>query len=139
MTDLSNLRTASLYINNQLLSRGLLRDGRAIDFADPAGASKGDGKDNSDNDNTANTMARVISIVNDLILRRDVRKRHFFCTTFIFVRAHANTLTQTDSATPNTANLSRQPCAPSAPSPSAKPTTCTAQSNATPTSSAAPT
>lgn len=84
MTDLSNLRTASLYINNQLLSRGLLRDGRAIDFADPAGKKKGkEGKDGGkdddekteerdDKDSTADTMSRVISVVNDLILRRDV-------------------------------------------------------------------
>lgn len=78
MTDLSNLRTASLYINNQLLSRGLLRDGRAIDFADPAGKKKqkdgGEDDDQKDDkaDSTADTMSRVISVVNDLILRRDV-------------------------------------------------------------------
>jgi hypothetical protein len=73
MTDLSNLRTASLYINNQLLSRGLLRDGRAIDFADPAGQSQEGKADDKAGDNTAETMSRVISVVNDLILRRDVR------------------------------------------------------------------
>jgi hypothetical protein len=63
MVDTENLRTASLYINNQLLSRGLIRDGQNIDFADPG---KGDGS-------TAATMGRIMSIVNDLILRRDVR------------------------------------------------------------------
>ncbi|KAH7326237.1 Afadin and alpha-actinin-binding-domain-containing protein [Stachybotrys elegans] len=56
-----NLRTASLYINNQLLSRGLLRDGQAIDFADP-----GDHPED-----VAATMGAIIGIVNDLILRRD--------------------------------------------------------------------
>jgi hypothetical protein len=65
MIDTDNLRTASLYLNNQLLSRGLLRDGQAIDFADPAH----DGVD------AAATMGRIMSVVNDLILRRDVSDR----------------------------------------------------------------
>lgn len=63
MADLENLRTASLYINNQLLSRGLLRNGQSIDFAEPYNGEEGD----------ALTMARIIGVVNDLILRRDVR------------------------------------------------------------------
>ncbi|RYO83134.1 hypothetical protein DL762_006302 [Monosporascus cannonballus] len=58
-----NLRTASLYINNQLLSRGLLRDGQSIDFADPGRCDGG----------VQATMGKVMSVVNDLILRRDVR------------------------------------------------------------------
>jgi len=62
MADLENLRTASLYINNQLLSRGLLRDGQSIDFTNP---------ESSEGGSTA-TMGRIISVVNDLILRRDV-------------------------------------------------------------------
>lgn len=57
-----NLKTASLYINNQLLSRGLLRNGQTIEFARP---DKGEG-------GMEETMGRVISVVNDLILRRDV-------------------------------------------------------------------
>lgn len=62
MIDFDNLRTASVYINNQLLSRGLLRDGRIIDFDSPG-----------DNDyDLAETMGRIMSVVNDLILRRDV-------------------------------------------------------------------
>ncbi|RYP55970.1 hypothetical protein DL771_012225 [Monosporascus sp. 5C6A] len=63
MIDSENLRTASLYINNQLLSRGLLRDGQNIDFADPGRCDGG----------VQATMGKVMSIVNDLILRRDVR------------------------------------------------------------------
>lgn len=63
MIDPENLRTASLYINNQLLSRGLLRDGQNIDFADPEGSDGG----------LPVAMGRIISVVNDLILRRDVR------------------------------------------------------------------
>jgi len=62
MIDLENLRTASLYINNQLLSRGLLRDGQSIDFAHPGDSES----------EVADTMGRIISLVNDLILRRDV-------------------------------------------------------------------
>lgn len=62
MIDTDNLRTASLYINNQLLSRGLLRDGQSIDFANPF---KGD-------DDGTIVMGRIMSVVNDLILRRDV-------------------------------------------------------------------
>lgn len=60
--DTDNLRTASLYINNQLLSRGLLRDGQSIDFANP-------GKPGRDADST---MGQIMTVVNDLILRRDV-------------------------------------------------------------------
>ncbi len=63
MIDPDNLRTASLYINNQLLSRGLLRDGQDIDFADPEGSDGG----------LQVAMGRIIGVVNDLILRRDVR------------------------------------------------------------------
>lgn len=63
MIDFENLRTASLYINNQLLSRGLLRDGRSIDFDHPA---------SDDGHDLPNTMGRIMGVVNDLILRRDV-------------------------------------------------------------------
>jgi hypothetical protein len=63
MIDPENLRTASLYINNQLLSRGLLRDGQNIDFANPEECEGG----------LQAAMGRIISVVNDLILRRDVR------------------------------------------------------------------
>ncbi|KAI0186490.1 Afadin and alpha-actinin-binding-domain-containing protein, partial [Xylaria flabelliformis] len=66
MIDPENLRTASLYINNQLLSRGLLRDGQNIDFADPEGSDDG----------LQINMGRIISVVNDLILRRDRDAEH---------------------------------------------------------------
>jgi hypothetical protein len=61
--DDSNLRTASVYINNLLLSRGLLKNGAEIDFARP---DRGDG-------GVEGTMGRIMGVVNDLILRRDVR------------------------------------------------------------------
>ncbi|PHH63831.1 hypothetical protein CDD81_5388 [Ophiocordyceps australis] len=61
MIDTANLRTASLYINNQLLSRGLLRDGQTIDFANLGHYDDG----------VPDTASRIIKLVNDLILRRD--------------------------------------------------------------------
>jgi hypothetical protein len=57
-----NLRTASAYINNLLLSRGLLRNGQSINFARP----------DKDEGGLESTMGRIMSVVNDLILRRDV-------------------------------------------------------------------
>ncbi|KAK4457202.1 Afadin and alpha-actinin-binding-domain-containing protein [Cladorrhinum samala] len=66
MIESENLRTASLYINNQLLSRGLLRDGHSIDFSHP-GETDGE---------VADTMSRIMSVVNDLILRRDRDAEH---------------------------------------------------------------
>ena len=60
--DLQNLQTASHYLNNLLLARGLLRDATPLDFASPAAAKGG----------LESTMAKVISLVHDLVLRRDV-------------------------------------------------------------------
>ncbi|KAL8873476.1 MAG: hypothetical protein Q9174_001068 [Haloplaca sp. 1 TL-2023] len=57
----SNLVTASTYINNLLLSRGLLRNGKPIDFATPEKATGG----------VDATMTKVMNLVHDLILRRD--------------------------------------------------------------------
>lgn len=69
-----NLFTASDYINNLLLARGLLRNGKPIDFARPENAPGG----------TDDTMSRVINLVHDLVLRRDVCIYYFLwmiCTT----------------------------------------------------------
>jgi hypothetical protein len=60
--DSFNLKTASTYLNNLLLARGLLRNGKSIEFARP---SKGEG-------GTEATMAQIINLVHDMILRRDV-------------------------------------------------------------------
>ena len=60
--DLQNLQTASHYLNNLLLARGLLRDAIPLDFANP-GAAKG---------GLETTMAQIIRLVHDLVLRRDV-------------------------------------------------------------------
>ncbi|OJD17635.1 hypothetical protein AJ78_02285 [Emergomyces pasteurianus Ep9510] len=56
-----NLHTASDYINNLLLARGLLRNGKPINFARPESAPGG----------TDDTMSKVINLVHDLVLRRD--------------------------------------------------------------------
>ncbi|KAM0333037.1 hypothetical protein ACHAQA_001694 [Verticillium albo-atrum] len=79
MSDNDNLRTASLYINNQLLSRGLLSDGHSIDFARPERNPGG----------VDATMGKVMSIVNDLILRRDrdAQNREALSTTLRTLRA----------------------------------------------------
>lgn len=61
--DQDNLQTASTYINNILLARGLLKSGQPIEFAHPE----------KDEGGIGGTMARVINLVNDLVLRRDVR------------------------------------------------------------------
>jgi hypothetical protein len=62
--DSYNLKTASTYINNLLLARGLLRNGKPIEFAHP---SRGEGGKEA-------TMAQIINLVHDLILKRDVGK-----------------------------------------------------------------
>jgi hypothetical protein len=62
-----NLKTASTYINNLLLTRGLLRNGKPIEFARPHKADGG----------TDATMAEIINLVHDMILRRDVSLRHY--------------------------------------------------------------
>jgi hypothetical protein len=56
-----NLQTASTYINNLLLARGLLKNGKPIDFARP---ENGGGTDA--------TMAKIVNLINDLVFRRDV-------------------------------------------------------------------
>lgn len=61
-----NLQAASTYINNVLLARGLLKSGQPIDFANPEDEEGG----------TAATMGRIINLVNDLVLRRDVRSHN---------------------------------------------------------------
>lgn len=66
-----SLRTASSYINNLLLSRGLLRNGQPIAFATPTEAEGGVGA----------TMAKVMNLVHDLILRRDVCFHGIRCCT----------------------------------------------------------
>ncbi|KAF4595151.1 Ribosomal RNA-processing protein 7 [Ophiocordyceps camponoti-floridani] len=67
MIDAQSLHTASLYINNQLVSRGLLQDGQGIDFAHAGDDSP---------EAACERAGRIIGIVNDLILRRDRDAQH---------------------------------------------------------------
>lgn len=62
--DPHNLQKASEYINNLLLSRGLLRNGKPIEFVVPSPTS-GEGESDA-------VSAKIINLVHDLILRRDV-------------------------------------------------------------------
>ncbi|KAI1953491.1 hypothetical protein LOZ12_003943 [Ophidiomyces ophidiicola] len=55
------LENASEYLNNLLLARGLLRNGKAIDFAGLATAPDG----------VEDTMTRIINLIHDLVMRRD--------------------------------------------------------------------
>ncbi|KAJ5632149.1 Afadin/alpha-actinin-binding [Penicillium lividum] len=64
--DAHNLQAASTYVNNILLARGLLNDGASIDFAHPENEEGG----------TEATMARIINLVNDLVIRRDRESEH---------------------------------------------------------------
>lgn len=101
--DSYNLKTASSYINNLLLARGLLRDGKPIEFAHP---SKGAGGKEA-------TMAQIINLMHDLVLRRDVSPRPFlsrYCS-------NANDVFLVFSATKTNAKTSSIPSAPSAPKP----------------------
>ena len=70
--DASNLQTAASYVNNLLLARGLLRNGKAVEFAKLATyASK---EDSSKKQSTPAPLivADVINLIHDLILKRDV-------------------------------------------------------------------
>ncbi|KAF2638460.1 hypothetical protein P280DRAFT_471552 [Massarina eburnea CBS 473.64] len=64
--DAYNLKTASVYINNLLLARGLVTDGKPIQFAHP---SRGEGGKEV-------TMAQIINLVHSLVLKRDRDQEH---------------------------------------------------------------
>ncbi|KJX95766.1 NIMA interactive protein [Zymoseptoria brevis] len=71
--DHESLRTASTYLNNLLLARGLLRNGDPIDFVKPSKESR----------------AQIINLVHDLILRedRDKEQREQVATTIRTLRS----------------------------------------------------
>ncbi|RAL58620.1 hypothetical protein DID88_003540 [Monilinia fructigena] len=99
--DADNLRTASLYINNQLLSRGLLRNGQSIDFARPHKSEEG----------LDVTMGKIMSVVNDLILRRDrdSQQRENLTQTIRALRADAlRSTTDTERLTTKNTELQRK-------------------------------
>lgn len=90
-----NLRTASVYINNLLLSRGLLKNGQNLDFAHP---EQGEG-------GSEGTMGRIMGVVNDLILRRDVRSSSLFSLSHPHTSQGSNILTNP----PARRNTARKP------------------------------
>ncbi|KXT03052.1 hypothetical protein AC578_675 [Pseudocercospora eumusae] len=71
--DHESLRTASTYLNNLLLARGLLRNGEPVDFVKPSKESR----------------AQIINLVHDLILRedRDKEKQEHVATTMRQLRS----------------------------------------------------
>ena len=71
--DHESLRTASTYLNNLLLARGLLRNSEPIDFVKPSKESR----------------AQIINLVHDLILRedRDRDQREHVAVTLRILRA----------------------------------------------------
>lgn len=74
--DHESLRTASTYLNNLLLARGLLRNSEPIDFVKPSKESR----------------AQIINLVHDLILRedRDRDQREHVAVTLRTARAEDN-------------------------------------------------
>lgn len=74
--DHESLRTASAYLNNLLLARGLLRNSEPIDFVKPSKESR----------------AQIINLVHDLILRqdRDRDQREHVATTLRSLRAEGD-------------------------------------------------
>ena len=80
--DSHSLESASAYLNNLLLARGLLRNGKAIDFARPDRASRG----------IESTTAKVINLVHDMVLRRDreAEQREYLATNLRVLRAEEN-------------------------------------------------
>ncbi|KAK3710416.1 hypothetical protein LTR37_010259 [Vermiconidia calcicola] len=74
--DHESLRTASSYLNNLLLARGLLRNSEPIDFVKPSKESR----------------AQIINLVHDLILRedRDREQREHIAVTLRTLRADDN-------------------------------------------------
>ncbi|KIV96010.1 hypothetical protein PV10_03594 [Exophiala mesophila] len=77
-----SLERASQYLNNLLLARGLLSNGRSIDFARP----------DRDGQSTSATMSRIINLVHDLVLRRDqdAEQREFLASSVKNARLDEN-------------------------------------------------
>ncbi|KAK0653967.1 hypothetical protein DIS24_g5619 [Lasiodiplodia hormozganensis] len=99
--DPQSLKSASSYLNNLLLARGLLRNGKPIEFAHP---SKGEG-------GKQETMAQIINLVHDLILRRDreQEQRDSLSQTLRAVRAENQQAASTlDRLTQRSEDLQRQ-------------------------------
>lgn len=95
MMDPQNRRTASTYINNLLISRGLLRNGAPIEFANPGNAEGG----------LDATMGQVMSLVHDLILRRDVRQSSLKLESWCSICTYCLTQRESDTLASLSQNL----------------------------------
>jgi len=85
--DAAGIASAASYVNNLLLSRGLLREGKAIHFERLLSPSihrsheskkrREDGReekhDKDDGANTAKITTQVLNLIHDLVLGQDVR------------------------------------------------------------------
>lgn len=98
-----SLNTAAGYINNLLLARGLLRNGKPVDFCSLAS----DGDKKASKEARPTVTAQVINLVHDLILRRDVRTSTTAVWTLLTWPCY--------SATKRTSSLSLRPSPPFAP------------------------
>ena len=86
--DASGIASASTYVNNLLLARGLLRDGKAIHFERLINTGRGhDGKRRKDDDkensherggaaDAAKTTTQILNLIHDLVLGQDVSRRN---------------------------------------------------------------
>lgn len=81
-TDAAGIASASTYVNNLLLSRGLLRDGKAIQFERLVLPCRHDrrrqegGRDRRDEDegpDASKVTTQVLNLIHDLVLGQDVR------------------------------------------------------------------
>ncbi|KAL9080887.1 MAG: hypothetical protein Q9159_007484 [Coniocarpon cinnabarinum] len=72
----SNLQTAAGYVNNLLLARGLLRNGKAVEFAHLATCQPKEESTKKHQIEAPLVVADIINLVHDLILKRDRDAEH---------------------------------------------------------------
>jgi len=85
--DASGIASAATYVNNLLLARGLLRDGKAIHFERLIASGRShDSKRRKDDDkenahergagaDAARTTTQILNLIHDLVLGQDVSRR----------------------------------------------------------------
>lgn len=135
--DQADLQSASTYINNLLLSRGLLRDGNTIDFARLAAPARSKKKPEDGKEaDTGRITAQAMNLIHDLILKRDVNN----VTINPVSPIQSTNKTLKNSATKHTKNKLPNPSSPSAPKsppqppppPASQPQTQTSTANSQP-------
>ena len=70
----SNIKTAAAYVNNLLLARGLLRNGKPAEFSELATYVPQENKHRTDSEpvSAPTVVADIINLVHDMVLKRDV-------------------------------------------------------------------